>query len=210
MSYNFTFDLSVLSHHIFKEIAEFSEKAHVNTKIARIAKRLVQRFKIDQLTGLSITESILIIKDILHVNIKNNMSRDLFLKTNKRALFLPHCCRKYMDTRCKATFNAHISSYECQHCSQDCLVHKATQLAAHRNYDVYILPGASGVQKILHQKSYDGIVGIACTEELRFAMNLLEKHRHISTQGIPLIKNGCSQTMFNFETLSRILIEGFE
>ncbi len=205
MSYKFTFDLSKLSHLFFKEIAEYSEHEKINEKIANIARSLAKRFKVDLHTGLPITDSITVIEDLIQVNIKNTLSRNAFLQTYKRALFLPHCCRKYMDLRCKAVFNTHTSSYECMHCSQDCLVYKATQLAHEREYDVYVLPGASGVRKIFNQVSYDGVVGVACTEEIKLAMDILEKN-NIPAQGIPLIKNGCSETQFNYETLSNVLV----
>jgi uncharacterized protein len=206
MSYNFNFDLSKLSHAFFKEIAEFSEHDKLNEKIANMARNLVQRFNVDRNTGLPITDSITVIEDLIHVNMRNTLSRDSFLQTNKRALFLPHCCRKYMDSRCKAAFNTKTSSYECNHCSQDCLVHQATLLAQERQYDVYVLPGASGVRKIFQHTAYDGVVGVACTEEIKLAMDILEKN-NIPTQGIPLIKNGCSETQFNYETLSKVLVQ---
>jgi len=109
-----------------------------------------------------------------------------------------------MDSRCKAAFDSETSSYLCAHCSEDCQVHKATLLAEKQGYDVYVLPGSSCVKKIFQKKKYDGIVGVACTEEINLANKTLEK-LNIASQSIPLIKNGCSSTRFNFETLKTIL-----
>jgi hypothetical protein len=80
----------------------------------------------------------------------------------------------------------------------------ATNLAKKENYDVYILPGASCIKKIFQKNNYEGAIGVACTNELQLASNLLEQY-NIQIQGIPLIKNGCSGTQFNFDTLGELI-----
>ena len=204
MGYSFTFDLSKLSQSLFKEIAEFSEKGKITEKIGDVAKNLVKKFNVDKITGLRVHDSITIIEDLINANIKNSLHHNRFHNTNKRVLFLPHCCRKYMDSRCKADFDAETSSYLCKHCSEDCQVHLATKLAKKENYDVYVLPGSSCVKKIFKKNSYEGVVGVACTEEIVLVTKILEQHK-IASQNIPLIKNGCSSTRFNFETLQNII-----
>jgi uncharacterized protein len=204
MSYAFTFDLSKLSQALFKDVAKISEKDRVNEKLATMARNLVNKFNVDKHTGLPVSDSITVIEDLIHVTMKNSLQKEQFLQTKKRALFLPHCCRKHMDSHCQATFDTTTSSYLCNHCSSDCLVHQATLLAAERKYDIYVLPGASCVRKIFQKHHYDGVVGVACTEELKMASAVLEQHG-IHAQGIPLIKNGCSETQFNYETLDHIL-----
>lgn len=204
MSYNFSFDLSKISKALFKDIAEFTEKGKLSHKIGEMARNLVTKFNVNKITGLPVGDSITVIEDIININIKNSIDRDLFLETNKRALFLPHCCRKYMDSNCKASFDVSTSTYKCNHCSDDCLISQASKLAEKENYDVYVLPGASCVRKIIGKTGYEGIVGVACTEELKLAMDML-KEFDIPAQGIPLLKNGCSGTLFNFETLKEII-----
>ncbi len=204
MPYHFTFDLSKLSQTLFRDIAEFSEKGKVSKKIGEMARNLVKKFNVNKIMGLPVGDSITIIEDIININIKNSLHRKPFLKTSKRALFLPHCCRKYMDARCKADFDLETSTYTCNHCSEDCIINQATKLAKKENYDMYILPGASCVRKIIQKNAYEGIVGVACTDELKLAMNMLEQFG-ISSQGIPLLKNGCSDTRFNFDTLQKTI-----
>ena len=206
MGYTFTFDLSKLTQTLFKEIAEFSEKEKITVRIGDIAINLVKKFDVDKITGLSVCDSVTVIEDLINANIKNSLHKKYFLKTNKRVLFLPHCCRKYMDSRCKAEFNPETASYLCKHCSNDCQVHKATKLAKRENYDVYVLPGSSCVKKIFQKNSYDGVIGVACTEEIGLATKILEQ-LNIAAQSIPLIKNGCSETRFNFEFLKRTIVE---
>ncbi|MCK5031491.1 MAG: DUF116 domain-containing protein [Thermoplasmatales archaeon] len=204
MSYNFTFDLSKLSQALFREIAEFSEKGKITERAGERARYLVKKFKVDKITGLPICDSITVIEDLIEANIKNGLHKTHFLKANKRVLFLPHCCRKYMDSRCKAIFDPETASYLCAHCSKDCQVHKAILLAKKQNYDVYVLPGSSCVKKIIQKNSYDGVIGVACTEEISLSTKILEKF-NIAVQNIPLIKNGCSGTQFNFEFFKRVV-----
>lgn len=206
MGYTFTFDLSKLTQTLFKEIAEFSEKEKITARMGDMAVNLVKKFDVDKITGLSVCDSVTVIEDLINANIKNSLHKKHFLKTSKRVLFLPHCCRKYMDSRCKAEFNPETASYLCKHCSNDCQVHKATKLANRENYDVYVLPGSSCVKKIFQKNSYDGVIGVACTEEIGLATKILEQ-LNIAAQSIPLIKNGCSETRFNFEFLKRTIVE---
>ena len=46
-------------------------------------------------------------------------------------------------------FDETIPSYVCAHCSPDCLVNKADDVAKKKGYDVYVVPGGSCVGKIL-------------------------------------------------------------
>ncbi|MGW8288944.1 MAG: DUF116 domain-containing protein, partial [Candidatus Bathyarchaeia archaeon] len=97
-----------------------------------------------------------------------------------------------------------IPSYTCAHCSEDCLVNKADQLAKKRGYDVYVVPGGSCISKIMKSNSYEGVVGVACGEEVRLGKGALGC-MNVAVQGVPLIKNGCANTAFNMETLVKTL-----
>jgi len=207
MSYEFTFDLSKISQSLFSDISEFTQKGRVHLRMGNMARTLVNKFNIAKLTGLPVADSITVIEDLIDVQTKNNMYKKHFIKSNKRAVFLPHCCRKHMDSKCKAKFDPETTSYICSYCSEDCIVCQATKIAKKENYDVYVLPGASCVRNILKNKSYDGIVGVACTDELRLASKILNNVK-IPGQAIPLIKNGCSRTQFNLETFKQTIHTG--
>lgn len=204
MAYGFTFDLSSLSQSFFRDLAKFSRKKKIHEKMGGAAKYIIKKFNVDNLTGLPFSDSVTIVEDMIDMNLKNLAYREEFLRTNKRALFLPHCSRKHMDSKCKATFDPEMSSYHCMHCSDDCIVNKATKLGTEKNYDVYIVPGGSGIRKVLQKKGYDGIVGVACTEEMKLGSKLLE-HIKKPGQAVPLIKNGCSATKFNLDTFAKTL-----
>jgi hypothetical protein len=84
------------------------------------------------------------------------------------------------------------------------LINQATSFAKKKGYDVYILPEGSCIPKILKSNDYEGIVGVACGKEIKLGGNTLE-NMGIAGQSVPLVKNGCANTSFNFETLQRIL-----
>lgn len=204
MPYKFTFDLSKISRFFFKEIAKIGYRKKMHRKVGRTVNEIIRRFKIQEATGLDLDDAVLLLEDLVEMQARNLLERERFVQTRERALFLPHCSRKYMDNRCQAVFDPDIPSYICRHCSPDCLINQAVSFAEKKDYDVYILPGGSCVPKILKEKHYEGVVGVACGEELKLGGEIMEK-TDIAGQSVPLIKNGCAHTAFNIETLYRIL-----
>jgi hypothetical protein len=204
MPYKFTFDLSKVPRFFFTEIARPFYQKGMHKTLLKTLQNVIRKFKIQEATGLNLSDAVVLLQDLIDLQAVNLLERKKFLQTKKRALFLPHCSRKYMDGRCKATFDPSISSYACAHCSPDCLVNKATCLAKKRGYDVYILPGSSCVSKILKTARYEGIVGVACGEEIKISGEIIGG-TDVAGQAIPLIKNGCANTIFNMETLIKIL-----
>jgi hypothetical protein len=77
-------------------------------------------------------------------------------------------------------------------------------LARKKGYDIYLLPGGSCIPKILKTSRYEGIVVVACGEEMKIMGPLLNS-MDVAGQAIPLIKNGCANTIFNMETLVKVL-----
>jgi hypothetical protein len=204
MAYGFTFDLSKFSRSFFRDLAKFSERNKLHHKLGSSSRKLMEKFKVHKLTGLPVSEALMIVEDLMDTYIKNLTQKERFSMTRKRALLLPHCSRKFMDQRCKAEFNKEMSYYQCRKCSPDCGVNKATAFAKKKGYDIYILPGGSCVSKLLSANKYDGIVGVACCEEVKLAAKLLELNK-IPFQSVPLIKNGCSETKFSMETLESVM-----
>jgi hypothetical protein len=204
MPYKFTFDLSKIPRFVFKEIAKTSYQRGMHKQVAKTAREMINKFKIQEATGLDLYDAVTLLQDLIETQTINLIEREKFVKTKRRALFLPHCSRKFMDGRCKSTFDSSIPSYVCAHCSADCLVGNATTYAQKKGYDVYVLPGGSCIPKILKAKNYEGIVGVACGSEGKAGGEVL-KAMNIVGQNIPLIKNGCTNTAFNMETLYSIL-----
>ncbi|MDI6805145.1 MAG: DUF116 domain-containing protein [Candidatus Bathyarchaeia archaeon] len=204
MPYKFTFDLSRVSRFFFTEVAKVGFRKGVHKKVSKTVQEMIKKFRIQEITGLNLSDAVFLLQDLIDLQARNLLERERFEQTRKRVLFLPHCSRKYMDNRCKATFDSSIPSYSCAHCSLDCLINRAVLLAEKKGYDVYILPGGSCVQKILKSRHYDGVVGVACGEEIRISGKALSD-LGVAGQAVPLIKNGCANTIFNLETLSNVL-----
>jgi hypothetical protein len=204
MPYKFTFDLSKVPRFFFREIAKISYRKGMHKTLLRNMQHIIRKFRIQEATGLNLSDAIVLLQDFIEVQSVNLLERRRFLQAKKRALFLPHCSRKYMDSRCKAFFDASIPSYTCAHCSNDCLVNKAERLAKAKGYDVYVIPGGSCISKILKTNQYEGVAGVACGEEIKMSVDALGS-MNVAGQAIPLIKNGCANTAFNMETLVQTL-----
>ena len=204
MPYKFNFDLSKVSRFFFTEIARVSYQRGIHRKVGKTTREIIEKFRVQQTTGLDLSDAVLLLEDLIDIQARNLLERKRFVRTRKRALFLPHCSRKYMDNRCEAVFAPDIPSYICAHCSPDCLINKATTFAERRGYDVYILPGGSCLPKILKTRGYEGVVGVACGEEIKLGGKIMESIG-ITAQAVPLIKNGCANTAFNLESLFNVL-----
>lgn len=204
MPYSFNFDLSRISKSFFRELARVSQERKLHKRFGKKARNLAEKFRLAEITGLDVPSALQLVEDLVDVYVQNVSEREQFEKTKRRALFLPHCSRKYMDNRCQAVFDPYIPSYRCNHCSDDCLVNQATKLGENRSYDVYVLPGGSCVPEVLKKNHYEGIVGVACSQELKLGGDVLIS-MGLAGQAIPLIKNGCANTCFNFKSLEKIL-----
>ena len=204
MPYKFSFDLSRIPKSFFKEVARVAREKNIHRRMGEKAKHLAEKFKIRELTGLDVPDAITLVEDLVDIYVRNLLDREKFQKVKRRALFLPHCSRKYMDNRCQARFDPEIPSYICGHCSPDCLVNQGTTFGKRKGYDVYVLPGGSCVLKLLKDKFYEGIVGVACSQELKMADQIL-KSLNMAGQAVPLAKNGCANTNFSIESLEKVL-----
>jgi hypothetical protein len=205
MPYQFIFDLSKVPRFFFTEIARVSYNKGMHKTLLNTVQDIIKKFRIQEATGLNLSDAVVLLQDFIDVQAVNLLERRKFLQAKKRALFLPHCSRKYMDNRCQASFDANIPSYSCAHCSEDCLINKADRLAKKKGYDVYVVPGGSCISKILKTNEYEGIVGIACGEEIKLMSVDSLSSMNVAGQAIPLIKNGCANTAFNMETLVKTL-----
>ncbi len=204
MPYKFTFDLSNVPRFFFTELATVSYQTGMHKAVLKTTLEIIKKFKIEEATGLNINDAVVLLHDLIDLQSVNMIERSKFLQTKKRALVLPHCARKYLDSRCKAVFDTTIPSYICSHCSEDCQVNQSDKLAREKGYDVFVLPGGSCIPKIFKNSKYEGVVGVACGEEIKSLTPLLTS-MDVAAQAIPLIKNGCANTAFNMDTLVKVL-----
>jgi hypothetical protein len=204
MPYKFTFDLTVVPKRFFRELALVIDSRRLHRKTGRALRRLVDKFKLSEIVGLDVSGILLVLEDLVDIYVKNLAYRGDFIKSRKKVLFLPHCARKYVDYRCKAEFDPDIPTYRCRRCSNDCQINQATRIAEELGYDVYVVPGGSCIPNIIKRFGYDGVVGVACGEEIKLASTYLEQEG-IPAQAVPLLKNGCFNTKFNIQSLEKIL-----
>jgi len=204
MPYKFTFDLSKIPRFFFTELTKASYEKGMHKQVSKTAQEIIRKFKIEEATGLNLYDAVTLLEDLMDAQARNIVEREKFVQTKRRALFLPHCSRKFMDNRCRASFDPSIPSYVCAHCSSDCPIGRAVFFGQKKGYDVYILPGGSCIPKILKANHYEGVVGVACGEEVKLGGDVL-KAMNVVGQHVPLIKNGCANTAFNIETLFNIL-----
>jgi hypothetical protein len=204
MPYKFSFDLTGISKSFFKELARCADEKKIHKRLGMKARHLADKFKLTEITGLNVPDALQLVEDLVDIQLRNVSERECFKKTKNRALFLPHCSRKYLDNRCKASFKSELPSYKCGHCSDDCLINQATKLAEKKGYDVYVLPGGLCILSILKKNKYEGVVGVACSQEVKLGGEAL-KQMGVSGQTVPLIKNGCANTSFNLQSLEKTL-----
>jgi len=203
MPYRFTFDLTSVPQRFFKELANLIDSKKIHVRTGQILRRMVEKFRLSELTGMDLYEVLQVVEDLVDIQIKNLTYRERFESSRRKALFLPHCARKYIDSRCRAEFDPDVPTYRCRRCSPDCQVNQASRMAEELGYDVYIVPGGSCIPKIIKRWNYDGIVGVACGEEIKLAYSYIGEQ--VAAQAVPLIKNGCSNTVFSLDSLIKIL-----
>ncbi|UCE95340.1 MAG: DUF116 domain-containing protein [Candidatus Bathyarchaeota archaeon] len=204
MPYSFIYDLTRIPQGVIKQLFTLAYGARLHKLLGGQAKRFVKAFKIDEATGLNLVDAIALVEDLIEVQVANSIQRDKFERAERKALLLPHCARSCMDKQCMADFKADVPNYECKGCRGSCLINKATALGKAKGYDVYVIPGGACAERILKDKEYDGVVGVACGMELKMGLGLLKK-LGIPGQGIFLTKNGCSNTSLNLQNLARTL-----
>ena len=117
MPYKFTFDLSKVPRFFFTEIAKVSYRKGMHKTLLKNLQEIIKKFRIQEATGLNLSDAVVLLQDLIDLQAVNLLGRKNFMQAKKRALFLPHCSRKYMDNQCKAFFDAEIPSYTCGHCS---------------------------------------------------------------------------------------------
>jgi uncharacterized protein len=150
--------------------------------------------------------------NMLGAEIMNRAYRKDFVKTKRKAVFLPACIRKHLNGTCKAGSKNEILF--CSSCSDDCQVKAIKDLGNLYGYEVLIIPHESSAFKDGTFKDGDlGIIGIACI------INLISGGWKAKAMGIPaqcvlLDYCGCKNhwddigfsTSINMEQLEKIMV----
>lgn len=140
--------------------------------------------------------------DNVYVAIKNQAFERDFKRTpyEERVIFVPQCLRD--SKKCKAELKD--DGYECSRCGA-CDIDEVISLAEELGYrDVYIVPGGSMVRNIIQKTDPSAIIGVACSMEIAEAMELATVH-NVNPQGVPLLKDGCKDTLADMDELKRVM-----
>ena len=124
----------------------------------------------------------------------NKYYEDKFKKAKKRVLVLPHCLR---DTRCPAKLTP--NGVECIFCNR-CKIAEIIKVANEKGYKVYIIPGSTFLKRILKEERPEAVFGVACNRDLFYGMNSLSR-KGIPSQGQPLLRDGCINTLVDVDEL---------
>lgn len=148
--------------------------------------------------------------------IMNRAYKSDFIKTKRKAVFLPACIRKNLDGKCKARVNKDIMC--CSSCDSQCQVNKIKALGKKYDYEVFIIPHESAAfsDKTINVGEL-GIIGIACITNL-LAGGWKAKALGIPAQCIMLDYCGCKNhwddegfsTSINMDQLEKLMNNNLE
>lgn len=136
--------------------------------------------------------------DIIAVKSMNKVNKDKFTKipAEDTIIFLPHCLRH---RECEALLQENgLKCTECGKCSIGVIHKKASKLG----YGIYIVPGSSFVKKIVKEKEFKAVIGVACYSDLSQIMFILSDYY---PQGALLTKTGCFETKLDMKSLLKII-----
>jgi hypothetical protein len=205
MAYSFEFNLRKLPKEFFVDITKAAKSSKIHKRLGEASRNLVEKFKVNEKLGVPLDDAVTLVEDLMDVYIDNVINFDKLKEAKQKILLVPHCCRKYMDSRCKAKFEPKFSSYFCKGCSKDCYANIATKAAKEKGYQIYILPGGSCIKKLMNGINCEAVLGIACGEEIKLGKCFIHG-KGIPVVGLPLTRNGCSKTQFNVQNLKKMMV----
>jgi geranylgeranyl diphosphate synthase type II len=129
---------------------------------------------------------------------------------SKRILLLPHCLRQ--SNTCIAKYNG--QGLQCQECNPECAVNRLRTAAINYGYKgVCVAPGGRLAVKFVKESFPEAVVAVACQKELEEGVHGV---RELTGQDykpliviIPLLKDGCVDTVVDTEKALKVLISGY-
>ena len=74
----FNYDLTSLSQTFFKEIARICDEKSVHKKMGKISRQLVKQLRVQEITGLPLSDAFKVIEDFINNYIGNLSQRENF------------------------------------------------------------------------------------------------------------------------------------
>ncbi len=139
-----------------------------------------------------------ILIDQISIDLRNRINRKKFqqLQAKDVIMVLPHCLRA---TNCPAVLGE--SGLECVKCGK-CCIGTLKEISEKKEIDVYIVPGSTFIKNVLKQRTFKGVIGVACPIDLNLAMMSLEE---FTPQGVYLLKDGCINTIVDVEEVIEVI-----
>lgn len=132
--------------------------------------------------------------DHMGVEVRNKVNKKKFLSIppEKKIIVMPHCLRV---ADCQATLKE--SGMICTCCNK-CAIGVIKSKAEPMGYKTFIVPGSSFIKKIIKKNEFEGVVGIACYEDLNQMMMSLSD---FAPQGVLLSRSGCYETKVDIKSV---------
>ncbi len=141
----------------------------------------------------------------LLVVLSNELWRDSLVRIpfKKRLLLLPQCLKH--SEKCTAEID-HLGLL-CKHCGK-CTIDRFTRRAEELGYAVLVAEGSPVVMAMIESGQIHATVGVSCLSVLERVFPYMEQAA-VPGMAIPLLKDGCKDTLFDTDWLVDIL-ETFE
>ncbi len=135
------------------------------------------------------------------IELRNKINMEKFKKIppKDKIIVLPQCIR---NVNCPARLDPKTGII-CKKCGL-CVFKDIKEIAEKYGYKIFLVPGGRFVERIILSIKPKAAVGVACLKDLYKAMKEVSKHG-IITIGIPLIKEGCVETLFNVNELIKLI-----
>jgi hypothetical protein len=125
------------------------------------------------------------------------------IPVSERAVFLPQCLRS---SKCPAHLTP--EGLKCRNCGQ-CTVGEARIILEKMGYRIFIVPGSSFIKRMVRKYHPRAIIGVGCLSEVKEGIDMADKMGLVA-MGVVTLKEGCVETLVNWEDLYEVAILGVE
>ena len=138
--------------------------------------------------------------DHLLIDLRNRVSLPHLSKLppEQIGIFFPQCLRS---SKCPGRLTS--TGVKCIECGR-CGIGKAKKWAEERGYRVFISPGGGSVRRAIEHYHLRGVVGIACSGEVREGLDMCES-KGLPAVGILLESDGCIETTLSWDKFYSML-----
>ena len=142
---------------------------------------------------------------LFFIRLQNSMNSSVFAKVpvEKRAIFLPQCLRS---AQCPA--NLTPEGLVCKRCGK-CDIGKHIDTLEEMGYHVWICPGSTLIKRMVKDYHPEAMIGVGCLIEVKDGLELSD-HLGIPAMGVITLKDGCVETLLNWNDLFEVAVLGTE